>query len=390
MTFSILDGAAAIAALIWIYLIVGRGLFWLADQRLTTDGPEADLGRVVAIIPARNEEEVIGRALGSVLDHDGIRVVLIDDHSDDETRARALEAARGREERLTIVSPPPLPPGWSGKLWALKTGVETAVKLVPDAEWYLLTDADIEHRLGSLNRTVARAEVEGRDMASLTARLDDEGFWGATLIPAFIFYFQMLYPFRWVNDPGSPVAGAAGGCIFIRPGALARAGGVEAIRGTLIDDCGLAGIVKRSGGSIRLDLSTETISLRPNGGLRGVWNTVARTAYTQLRHSPFLLLGTLIGMVLVHLVGPVATIAWIAGGSPFAGAAGAAAWVMQSLAHVPTLRLYGRGPFLAPSLPVAGTLYSLMTLSSAWRHRRGRGGGWKGRVYPEGGPSSGV
>jgi len=390
MTLSFLDGSALIAALTWIFLIVGRGRFRLADRCLPLDGPEIPLDHVVAIIPARNEEEVVGRALSSVLAHDGIRVVLVDDHSDDATRARALDAASGREDRLTIVSPPPLPAGWSGKLWALKTGVEAASMVDSKAEWFLLTDADIEHRPGSLNRLAARAAGEGRDMASLTARLDDAGFWGAQLIPAFIFYFQMLYPFHLVNDPRSPVAGAAGGCILIRPEALARAGGVEAIRGTLIDDCGLAGIVKRTGGSIRLDLSTRTISLRPNGGLSGIWNMVARTAYTQLRHSPLLLLGTLVGMAVTHLVGPIATIAWILGGSETAGIAGGAAWAMQSAAVVPTLRLYRRSPLLAPLLPVAGTLYSLMTLSSAWRHTRGRGGGWKGRVYPDGGTSRGV
>jgi len=389
-TLSFLDGSALIAALIWLFLIFGRGRFWLADQRLPIDGPSVPLDRVTAIIPARNEEEVIGSALSSVLAHDGIRVVLVDDHSADDTRDRARAAARGREDRLTIVSPPPLPAGWSGKLWALKAGIAAATEIDPNAEWFLLTDADIAHRAGSLNRLAARAAAEGRDMASLTARLDDRGFWGAQLIPAFIFYFQMLYPFPLVNDPRSSVAGAAGGCVLIRPRALARAGGVDAIRSTLIDDCGLAGIVKRTGGSIRLDLSTDTISLRPNDGLSDVWNMVARTAYTQLRHSPLLLLGTLIGMTLTHLVGPIAAIDWFLGGSDVAGAAGIVAWALQSVAFVPTLRLYERSPLRAPLLPVAGTLYSLMTLSSAWRHHRGRGGGWKGRVYPDGGASRGV
>jgi hopene-associated glycosyltransferase HpnB len=368
----------------WVYLIAFHGRFWRADQRLPGCDLAVSLVPVTAVVPARDEEAVLGEALDSLLDQNDLRIVVVDDHSTDATRAIAEDRAARHPGRVTVLTPPPLPPGWTGKLWALQAGV-AAASADPRTEWFLLTDADIHHGSGTISRLFALAQIRRLDLASLMARLDDRGFWGALLMPAFVFFFQKLYPFRWVNDPRRRIAGAAGGCVLVRRTALERAGGVAAIRGALIDDCWLAQAVKGSGGRIWLGLADTVTSLRPNGGLPGIWAMVARTAYTQLRYSPLLLLGALLGMAFVYLAAPLGVFCWVAGGPADAGLAGLAAWGLMSVAFAPTLRLYRRPVWIAPLLPVAGALYSLMTLSSAWRHWRGRGGQWKGRTYPAGG-----
>lgn len=382
MVFSFLSATAFLALAAWVYLIALHGGFWRADQRLPLEDRPVSLARVTAIVPARDEEAVLGEALDSLLSQNDLKIVLVDDHSADSTRAIAEARAKAHPGRVTVLSPPPLPQGWSGKLWALNAGVAAAD---PQTEWYLLTDADIRHGFGTITRLFTLAEERTLDLASLMAKLDDRGFWGALLIPAFVYFFQKLYPFRWINNPKRRTAGAAGGCVLVRRRALERAGGVAAIRAALIDDCWLATAVKRSGGRIWLGLAETMDSLRPNGGMPGIWGMVARTAYTQLHYSPWLLAGTVLGMALVYLAAPLGVLAWALGGDPAGGLAGLAAWALMSVSFVPTLRLYARPAWLGPLLPVAATLYSLMTLSSAWRHWRGRGGAWKGRTYPAGG-----
>lgn len=383
-----IDVAALLALAVWFYLVAGHGGFWRADQRLPAAGRRGAGPRVVAVIPARDEETVVEAALRSVLAQrrSRLRVVLVDDHSRDATRAIAARlAAEEPAGRLTIATPPALPPGWSGKLWALDEGVRVAARVAPDAEYILFTDADIAQGPGTLDRLLTKAESDGFDMVSLMVRLDDRGFWGGLLVPAFVFFFQKLYPFPWVNDPARSIAGAAGGCILIRRAALERAGGIAAIRGALIDDCALAAAVKGTGGRIWLGLADSARSLRPNGGLPGVWGMVARTAYTQLRHSPLLLLGALAGMALTYLAAPLVVVTWPFHDRTGAAAAAAAAWGLMTVAYRPTLRLYGRPAAHGVLLPLVAALYSLMTVSSAVSHWRGRGGRWKGRVYPSAG-----
>lgn len=378
-------GALALLSLaIWLHLLAFRGGFWRADQRLPlADGHRSAAG-VVAVVPARDEEAVVGTALRALLaqEHGNLHIVLVDDHSRDRTRTIADTLAAEHLGRLTVTGTEPLPPGWTGKLWALAAGVRTARDVAPDATHILLCDADIVMEPGTLPRLLAKAEGDGLDLVSLMVRLDDRGFWGGLLVPAFVFFFQMLYPFPWVNDPRARTAAAAGGCVLVRRDALERAGGIEAIRGALIDDCTLAAAVKRTGGRIWLGLADSARSLRDNGGLAGVWNMVARTAYTQLHHSPFLLIGTLVGMALTFLVPPLLALTLPLHGNDWAAAAGLAVWIGMGVAYSPTLRLYGRPSISALLLPMVAALYSLMTVASAVRHWRGRGGQWKGRVYP--------
>ncbi|NYZ16710.1 glycosyltransferase [Azospirillum sp. RWY-5-1] len=390
-----LAALALLSLAIWTHLLAFRGGFWRADQRLPrADGHHSATG-VVAVVPARDEEAVVGEALRALLaqEHGNLRVVLVDDHSRDRTRAIADAVAADHPGRLTVTGTEPLPPGWTGKLWALAAGVRAARAVAPDATHILLCDADIRMEPDTLPRLLAKAEpgVEaGRlDLVSLMVRLDDRGFWGGLLVPAFVFFFQMLYPFPWVNDPRARTAAAAGGCVLVRRDALERAGGIEAIRGALIDDCTLAAAVKRAGGRIWLGLADSARSLRDNGGFDGVWNMVARTAYTQLHHSPLLLIGTLAGMALTFLVPPLLALALPLHGNGWAAAAGLAVWVAMGVAYSPTLRLYGRPIASGLLLPLVAALYSLMTVASALRHWRGRGGQWKGRVYPADGTARG-
>ena len=382
----------ALALVIWVYLLCFHGRFWRCDQRLDEDGPPPALGwpEVVVVVPARNEAAVIGRSLGSLLRQDyagPYRIILVDDHSEDGTAAvaEAAATAAGAMDRLVIAGARPLPAGWSGKLWAVSEGVAQAAVLAPEARYLLLTDADISHDAGSLSRLVAKAEAERLDLVSLMVLLDHEGFWAGLLIPAFVFFFQKLYPFPRVSDPLDPMAAAAGGCILVRRDTLDKAGGIARIRGALIDDCALGKAVKEAPGRLWLGLTTRLISLRPYTRFREIWDMVARTAYTQLAYSPLLLLGCLVGMTLTYLVAPLAVLTWPLHGSLAAALLGLAAWGLITVAYRPTLELYNKPAADGPLLPLVGFLYSLMTVASAVRHWRGRGGQWKGRTYQAGG-----
>jgi hopene-associated glycosyltransferase HpnB len=376
----------ALASLLaWLYLAFLHGRFWRAEVRLEPGAPAALDGgpwpAVVAVVPARNEEDAVPRSLPSLLrqDYPGpFEVVLVDDHSDDATAARARSLA-GRDGRLAVVAAPPRPDGWVGKVWALHTGVAEAARRRPDAEYWLLTDADVEHTPGNLRRLVAKARREDLDLVSLMVRLHCERGFERLLVPAFVYFFQKLYPFPRINDPHSRTAGAAGGCMLVRADALARAGGVEAIRGEVIDDCALGKALKARG-PIWVGLGPSEYSFRPYPRLADVWSMVARSAYTQLGHSPRLLAGTVVALAVVYLAPPVLALGAPLHGSLAAAAAALAAWGLMAWTFLPTLRDYGRSRALALALPVAGALYLAMTVDSARRHHRGRGAEWKGRA----------
>jgi len=304
-------------------------------------------------------------------------VVLVDDHSSDGTALAARRAAEeaGKSARLRIVGARPLPPGWTGKLWALAEGVNQLDHGIDAPELYLFTDADIAHHPGNLKELVARLQSEQRDLVSLMVLLRCQSLAERFLMPAFVFFFAMLYPFAWSNDPRRRTAAAAGGCILLRRSAYERIGGHAAIRGALIDDCALAREVKREG-SIWLGLTQQTRSLRAYPRLADIWRMVARTAYTQLDHSPALLIGALLGLTLTYLVPPLLVV-FATGPASWLGAA---AWAMMALAYAPMLRFYRQSPLWAPLLPAIASVYLAATLDSAWRHWRGKGGEWKGRV----------
>ncbi|MEH2279779.1 MAG: glycosyltransferase [Nostoc sp.] len=397
-------GLMLLSLTIWLGLLCFWGQFWRTDQQLeVTETQLESLPVVCVVVPARNEAELIPTSLRSLLlqDYPGsLNVFLVDDRSTDRTAnfAEGVAHAVGKPQQLHIISGESLPPGWSGKLWAVEQGINSASKFAPD--YFLLTDADIEHDPGNLRRLVAKAVQEDLDLVSVMVRLRCESFWEKLLIPAFVFFFQKLYPFRWVNNPNNPTAGAAGGSILIAREALERIGGIQVIRQALIDDCALAQAVKRSGeqgdkrtrvisnapipsqGRIWLGLSTLTRSLRPYDSLATIWDMVARSAYTQLNYSPLLLLGTLVGMPLIYLAPPICVILGAVWSNWAIALTGLLGWLLMTFAYYPTIRFYKCSPWLAFSLPAIAFLYTLMTLDSALRHWQGRGGAWKGRVYP--------
>lgn len=357
-----------------------RGDFWRADQCLVEGEFQPDRWPAVAVVvPARNEADVIEESLSSLAaqKYDGnVRIFLVDDRSADDTAAVA-----NKIPGVTVVSGSDTPPGWTGKMWAVSQGLDAMDEVNTSAEYVWLTDADIAHHPGELASLIAGSEHADLDLNSLMVRLRIERLWDVLLIPAFVFFFQKLYPFPWVNDPARKTAAAAGGSMLVRRSALARIGGIEAIAGELIDDCALAQRIKSSGGRIRLALATETRSIRAYGSLGETWRMVARTAFHQLNYSVFALLGTVIGMAFLYLAPPV-ILAWAAfiGDLPAAVAA-FAAWFTMGWAFAPTIYRYGLSPWYGFTLPFAGFLYTLMTLDSARRHWLGKGGAWKGRTY---------
>lgn len=364
----------------WGALMALRGDFWRADQRLVEGAFEpAATPAVVVVIPARNEADVIGRALSSIRlqDYPGdVSIFVVDDRSTDGTAATA-QATEG----VTVISGKDTPPGWTGKMGAVEQGVNAAMRLVPDAAFVWLTDADIEHHPGELSSLIAISETDELDLSSLMVRLRVDTLWDLLLIPAFVFFFQKLYPFSWVNDPARKTAAAAGGSMLVRASALTRVGGIEAIAGELIDDCALAQRIKSSGGRIRLALATETRSIRAYGSLAETWRMVARTAFHQLNYSVIALLGTVVGMAFLYLAPPVLMIWSALVGEWPAAVAAFAAWFAMGWAFAPTLYRYDLSPWYGFSLPLAGLLYTLMTVDSARRHWMGKGGAWKGRTY---------
>ena len=365
-----------VASGVWLYLLFGRGGFWRLRERddLDVPPPPAIWPSVAAIVPARNEADVIARSVGSLAAqaYDGeFRIILVDDNSEDGT----AEAAPRDGGRVEVLAGAPLAPGWTGKLWAMKQGADHAAALPAPPDYLLFTDADIAHAPDNLAALVARAEARGLVLTSLMAKLTVETWAERLLIPAFVFFFDMLYPFAWANDPAKTTAAAAGGCMLVRREALEQAGGVAAIRAEIIDDCALARLMKRQG-PIWLGLTRRAHSLRPYEGLDAIGRMVSRSAYAQLGFSPLALAGALAGMVLVYLAPPLLT---IFGRGP-AQDLGLFAWLAMAVAYGPMLRFYGRSSLWGLALPAIGALYCLFTLQSALDVWRGRGGMWKGRA----------
>lgn len=382
---------AGVALALWAGLLVARGGFWRMAERLpAADGSISIWPAVTAVVPARDEAEVIGEAVRTLVAQDypgDFHVVVVDDNSGDGTAAaaRAAAVAAGAGERLTVLRGAPLAAGWAGKVWAMEQGLRHVRALRPQSAYVLFTDADIAHPAWSVSRLVGLAGRERRDMVSLMVRLATETPSERLLIPAFVLFFQKLYPFRFVNDPERRVAAAAGGCILVRRRVLDDAHAMASIHDRLIDDCALAEVVKRAGsGRIWLGLGEEHRSLRGYGGLAGVWKMVARSAFTQLRHSAALLAATLLAMLLLYVAGPAAALTGLLTGTPLPFVLGAVTWALMAKAFQPVLRLYRQPLMLAPLLPLAGILYTMMTADSARRDWQRRGGGWKGRFQAKG------
>jgi hopene-associated glycosyltransferase HpnB len=374
---------------IWAYLLFGRGWFWLFRER--DDSVTAASGvrirnepdawpSVVAIIPARDEADMIAHSAGSLLrqDYPGrFSVVVVDDQSTDGTAAVASAAASEAQapDRLQIVTGTGPPPGWTGKLWAMRQGLAELQASAAAPEFVLFTDADIAYAPHVLGRLVAIARGNNSVLTSLMVKLRCQSAAERWLAPAFVFFFQMLYPFAWVNDPRRATAAAAGGCMLVRRETLNAAGGLEAVRSALIDDCALGALMKGQG-PIWLGLTEDVRSLRAYPTCADFGRMVARSAFAELRYSPLRLGGAISGMALVYVAPPLFAI-FARGGAQMAGAL---AWAMMALSLMPTLRLYGRPLIAGLALPAIATAYVAFTFDSALQYWRGRGGYWKGRV----------
>ncbi len=416
-----------------MYLLTLHGGYWRTGHRLPpppresgapqepVTWPADQLPSVTAVIPARNEAAILPVCLPSLLSQDyqgRLGVILVDDDSTDGTgktaAAAAVEAgwrlakppaaqpaARGgsagelaahgpADRELLVVSARPAPPGWAGKVWAMSEGVRA---LPPGSDYVLFTDADIAYAPGTLTLIAQAASAGDFAMVSQMALLRTGSRWEKLLIPAFVYFFAQLYPFSRISRRRSRTAAAAGGCMLVRPGDLAAAGGLDRICGARIDDVALGTLLKRAGSRCWLGFSTGVISMRPYDRLADIWDMVARSAYTQLRYSLAATAGAVLGLAWLYLLPPAATVAGLAllavGASTvtsgWLAAAGAAGWLLMSLTYLSVLRLYRLSPARAPSLPLIAAMYAAMTTDSARRHYRGRGGEWKGRVIPPAG-----
>ncbi len=379
-----LEALSLFSFAVWIWLAGLRGGFWRLREWLPEGLTPTPVPAVAVLIPARNEAETVGAAVKSMLAQNyqgAVTVTVIDDESTDGTADAARDAAVGTEgERLRIITGTPPREGWTGKLWALDQGLAKLPSMhrVP---YVLFIDADTVHGPETLSRLVAKAQAEGRDLVSLMVRLSCESRWERLLIPAFVFFFRMLYPFARVNGTG-PVAAAAGGCVLIRREALKSSGGLGVIRGAVIDDCALAAAIKRTGGRLWLGLSRESTSLRRYAHLGEAWDMVRRSAFTQLRHSILALLVTLFGLAVVIVAPPLVFVSWPLHNDILAALVAGSAWVLMAAVYLPSIRFYGLGPAYALALPLAAALFGLMTLDSARVHWQGDGARWKDRSYP--------
>lgn len=373
---------------IWLFLILFWGNFWKSNQKIDSNLPPLQhYPTITVIIPARNEEETIEKSIYSLLSQDypgDFSLILVNDQSTDKTveNAKKIALTLEKNNQLKIINSSQLPQGWTGKLWALHQGVNYSKSYHPD--YILLTDADIEHHPENLRELVQQAETNQLELVSLMVLLRCQSFWEKLLIPAFVFFFQKLYPFPLVNNPKSKVSASAGGCILIRNNSLEKIGGIECLKSALIDDCTLAYKVKsypQSSHRIWLGLTEKTKSIRPYNTLKSIWDMIARTAYTQLNYSPLLLGGTVLGMILVYLISPIAMIWAIFNHHSIILFLSLFIQIIMFIAYLPTIRLYQLSPIWGGLLPIIGLLYNLMTIDSAVRHWRGKGGQWKGRIY---------
>jgi len=378
-------GIAVAALVAWLYLLTARGGFWrthIRDDDKEFASPPV-WPSVAVIIPARNEADVIGKSIASHFKHDypgAAPIFLVDDQSEDGTAmvAATVAAICHADDRLKIVKGKSLPASWTGKIWAVKQGIDAAKARGKLPRYLLLTDADIAYSPGLLRRLVARAEAGELALTSLMVKLRCQSLAEKALIPAFVFFFQMLYPFRWINDRKNPAAGAAGGCMLVRTDLLERSGGIEAIHASLIDDCALGRRIKQEG-PIWLGLTNNAHSLRPYPYLRDIRRMVARSAYDQLNYSHWLLAATIFGMALVYLTPPALALF----ASDYLRLLGAVTWGLMTLAFMPIVRFYRLSPLWAFALPVIAVLYMFFTFDSAYQYWRGKGGFWKGRVQAQ-------
>jgi len=376
-----------LSLIIWIYLILFRGNFWLCNQYLENLSLE-NQPQVTVIIPARNEAESISICVESLFNqnYQGIfNIILVDDQSQDKTAeiAEKIAVKKGKENQLIIIKGENLPAGWSGKLWAMSQGVAWAKKHLKN-DYFLFTDGDIKHSANNLNQLLAKAEKNNLDLVSLMVKLRCESFWEKLLIPAFIFFFQKLYPFSLVNNPHEKIAAAAGGCILIRESALTRIGGIESLKEALIDDCTLASLVKKTlpiNHGIWLGLSDTTTSLRSYNSLTPICDMVARTAFTQLNYSLWLLIGTILGMFITYFVPFFTLFFGLFTGNLLIILLSIITLFLMTLSYFPTVKFYQLPFFYSFILPIIALLYSFMTIDSAVRYWQGKGGKWKGRVY---------
>jgi GT2 family glycosyltransferase len=411
---------AALSFFIWLYLAAARGTFWSLqpfDDDQAQHNEPATWPKVVALIPARNEAETIAQTITALLQQDypgKFSIVVVDDHSEDQTQQLAHRAAKENadESRIQIRSASPLPPGWTGKLWALNEGVSTSVNIsspthsLPSLElssraergicfsppasigadegsvrkapptYFWFTDADVVHAPHTLRRLVARAEQDHLDLTSLMVLLQAKTLPERALIPAFLFFFLKLYPPSQIANPKSRTAGAAGGCVLVRREILEKIGGLTAIRSEVIDDCALARVVKRTNGKIWMGVTRASHSLRAYPTFAEIRDMIARTAFTQLRYSTLLLLGTLLGMLLTY----VAPVALLFATDPVARILALTTWLLMSLIFLPTIRFYRLSPLRAPLLPLTALFYAYATWLSAVRYWLNRGAQWKGRA----------
>jgi hopene-associated glycosyltransferase HpnB len=417
--------ACLVSAAAWVYLVAAHGGFWLTGQRLPSapggadggsagwlaDGPQAaNWPAVAAVVPARNEADILPVTLPTLLGQQypgEFRVFLVDDRSDDGTGDVAAElgekAARdgvdcAGDAALTVLAGQPRPDGWAGKVWAMAQGFAAATAeqstqaratQARAPAYVLFTDADISWAPAALRDLVRAAEDDDRALVSQMALLRAETSWERVVVPAFVYFFAQLYPFRRSNRPAARTAAGAGGCMLVRRDALEKAGGLAPIRGALIDDVAFATLLKRDGNRTWLGLTTDIRSVRPYPSLASLWQMIARSAYVQLRYNPALLASTLVGLLLLYAAPPAGTIAAViavlAGGAAgtaaiVAGLAGLAGWVLMTVSYLPMLRLYGLSKLRAPFLPLIALLYALMTADSARRHYRGRAVSWRGRA----------
>ena len=392
--------ACAVAAVAWTYLVAGHGGYWRTSQWLPPVTRDPDTWPdVVAVVPARNEAEMLPATLPALLGQEypgTLTVIVVDDRSSDGTAEVAAKLDDGRP--LKVIAGTAAPAGWAGKVWAMAqglgaAGIPAAAGANPEPAGYVLfTDADIAFRARTLRDLVAAAEADDRDLVSQMALLRTATGWERVVVPAFVYFFAQLYPFRRVNVPGSRTAAAAGGCMLVRRGALEKSGGLAPISGALIDDVALGRMIKRQRGRCWLGLSRQLVSVRPYPRLASLWQMVARSAYTQLNYSPALLAATIIGLLFLYVLPPAGAVTGIAvllaggagpqgtGPAALAAGAGLAGWALMSLSYLPMLRLYRLSPLRAPGLPLIALLYAGMTADSARRHYTGRGAEWRGRT----------
>jgi hopene-associated glycosyltransferase HpnB len=389
ITICALTSAAALA---WLYLLTLHGGYWRTGHRLpAARRGSGRLPSVTAVVPARNEADILPACLPALLSQDyqgRFSVILVDDDSTDGTGKVAAELAAAAPDReLTVVSARLTAPGWAGKVWAMSEGAQA---VGADTDYILFTDADIAYAPGTLTRLASAAADGEYALVSQMALLRTGNRPERLLIPAFVYFFAQLYPFPRISRPRSRTAAAAGGCMLVRVDALAAAGGLPSIRGARIDDVALGKLLKRAGGRCWLGLTTDVLSMRPYDRLADIWDMVARSAYTQLRYSLALTAAAVVGLAWLYLLPPAAAIAGLtllaAGADPatasWLAAAGLTGWLLTAVSYVPILRLYRLSPLRGLTLPLIAALYAAMTADSARRYRRGRGGEWKGRIIP--------